>query len=218
MITGDLCHHPIQFAHPDWSSEPDIDKPAAIETRRSFAERYCDDHTIVLGTHFGGPVVWTAARIGQRRLDARTPATTPTSPERPGAGRLADPTTRGTSMHSEDVDDLGLDLASVWRPLTTASGAIFAHWCSTATCSTIAAARGPSLLPGWTRGHVLTHIARHADSVIRALQGGGTRRRRRPLSRTARIAGAGDRRRRGSVRGRARGGRDRNQQKARRHD
>jgi glyoxylase-like metal-dependent hydrolase (beta-lactamase superfamily II) len=55
VITGDLCHHPIQFAHPDWSSEPDVDKPAAIATRRRFAEQYCDDHTLVLGTHFGGP-------------------------------------------------------------------------------------------------------------------------------------------------------------------
>ena len=55
VITGDLCHHPVQFAHPDWSSEPDVDKPAAIDTRRRFAQQYCDDHTLVLGTHFGGP-------------------------------------------------------------------------------------------------------------------------------------------------------------------
>lgn len=55
VITGDLVHHPVQFHHPDWSSEPDVDKPAAIATRRRFAERYCDDHTIILGTHFGGP-------------------------------------------------------------------------------------------------------------------------------------------------------------------
>jgi maleylpyruvate isomerase len=27
----------------------------------------------------------------------------------------------------------------------------------------------PSLLPGWTRGHVLTHIARNADSFVRLL-------------------------------------------------
>ena len=27
----------------------------------------------------------------------------------------------------------------------------------------------PSLLPGWTRGHVLTHIARNADSFVRVL-------------------------------------------------
>jgi maleylpyruvate isomerase len=27
----------------------------------------------------------------------------------------------------------------------------------------------PSLLPGWTRGHLLTHIARNADSHVRVL-------------------------------------------------
>jgi maleylpyruvate isomerase len=30
--------------------------------------------------------------------------------------------------------------------------------------------RQPSLLPGWTRGHVLTHIARNADGATRMLQ------------------------------------------------
>jgi len=33
------------------------------------------------------------------------------------------------------------------------------------------AARGPSLLPGWTVGHVLTHVARNADSVVWRLEG-----------------------------------------------
>jgi maleylpyruvate isomerase len=32
-------------------------------------------------------------------------------------------------------------------------------------------ARRDSLLPGWTVGHVLTHIARQADSVVRRLDG-----------------------------------------------
>ena len=32
-----------------------------------------------------------------------------------------------------------------------------------------AAVREPSLLPGWTRGHVLTHVARNADAVGRLL-------------------------------------------------
>lgn len=31
--------------------------------------------------------------------------------------------------------------------------------------------RAPSLLPGWTRGHVLTHIARNADSISRTVSG-----------------------------------------------
>src|SRR4051812_32675009 len=32
-----------------------------------------------------------------------------------------------------------------------------------------AAIAGPSLLPGWTRGHVLTHLARNADSYVNLL-------------------------------------------------
>ncbi|WP_187438082.1 maleylpyruvate isomerase family mycothiol-dependent enzyme [Actinomadura decatromicini] len=32
-----------------------------------------------------------------------------------------------------------------------------------------AACRAPSLLPGWTRGHVLTHVARNADGGTRLL-------------------------------------------------
>jgi maleylpyruvate isomerase len=31
--------------------------------------------------------------------------------------------------------------------------------------------RAPSLLPGWTRGHVLAHIARNADGISRTLSG-----------------------------------------------
>ncbi|AGL17444.1 maleylpyruvate isomerase family mycothiol-dependent enzyme [Actinoplanes sp. N902-109] len=34
------------------------------------------------------------------------------------------------------------------------------------------ALRAPSLLPGWTRGHVLTHLARNADGGTRLLTGG----------------------------------------------
>lgn len=30
--------------------------------------------------------------------------------------------------------------------------------------------RGPSLLPGWTRGHVATHLARNAESISRVLE------------------------------------------------
>ncbi|MFD0775555.1 maleylpyruvate isomerase family mycothiol-dependent enzyme [Streptomonospora algeriensis] len=29
----------------------------------------------------------------------------------------------------------------------------------------------PSLLPGWTRGHVLAHLARNADALVRVLEG-----------------------------------------------
>ncbi|RBM08154.1 maleylpyruvate isomerase family mycothiol-dependent enzyme [Streptomyces sp. PT12] len=30
---------------------------------------------------------------------------------------------------------------------------------------------GPSLLPGWTRGHVVSHLARNADALVNVLEG-----------------------------------------------
>ena len=41
---------------------------------------------------------------------------------------------------------------------------------ATATALGDAQAREPSLLPGWTRGHVLTHIARNADGMVNLLR------------------------------------------------
>jgi len=32
-------------------------------------------------------------------------------------------------------------------------------------------ARGPSVLPGWSRGHVLTHLARNADGIRNMVEG-----------------------------------------------
>lgn len=40
-------------------------------------------------------------------------------------------------------------------------------------------ARGPSLLPGWSRGHVLTHLARNADAQRRMITGAVTDQRAR---------------------------------------
>jgi maleylpyruvate isomerase len=41
---------------------------------------------------------------------------------------------------------------------------------ATATGLSDAQAREPSLLPGWSRGHVLTHIARNADGMVNLLR------------------------------------------------
>jgi len=41
---------------------------------------------------------------------------------------------------------------------------------ATATALSDAQAHEPSLLPGWSRGHVLTHIARNADGMINLLR------------------------------------------------
>ena len=59
----------------------------------------------------------------------------------------------------------------------------------------------PSLLPGWTRGHVLTHVARNADGAVNLLTWARTgvetpqyasREQRRPTSRRARHAAAAE--------------------------
>jgi maleylpyruvate isomerase len=49
--------------------------------------------------------------------------------------------------------------------LAAATGRLLAS----ATALTDAHLREPSLLPGWTRGHVLTHIARNADGMVNLL-------------------------------------------------
>jgi glyoxylase-like metal-dependent hydrolase (beta-lactamase superfamily II) len=60
VITGDLMHHPIQVAEPDWATPFDSDAEQARKTRRAFCERYADGSVTVLGTHFHAP---TAGRI-----------------------------------------------------------------------------------------------------------------------------------------------------------
>jgi glyoxylase-like metal-dependent hydrolase (beta-lactamase superfamily II) len=55
VITGDLMHHPVQVAEPQWGSHFDSDVQAARKTRRAFCERYADGPVTVLGTHFHHP-------------------------------------------------------------------------------------------------------------------------------------------------------------------
>jgi glyoxylase-like metal-dependent hydrolase (beta-lactamase superfamily II) len=60
VITGDMIHHPCQFAKPEWGSPVDVDFDQGIETRRTFFERNVDQPILVIGTHFATP---TAGRV-----------------------------------------------------------------------------------------------------------------------------------------------------------
>ncbi len=60
VISGDLMHHPVQMALPEWCSNFDTDKTASRATRRAFLARHADGSTLVIGTHFATP---TAGRI-----------------------------------------------------------------------------------------------------------------------------------------------------------
>lgn len=70
VITGDLVHHPCQFARPDWGSSADTDPEQADRTRRAFMSRYADTPTLIIGTHFAGPTAGRLVRDGEAyRLD-----------------------------------------------------------------------------------------------------------------------------------------------------
>jgi len=55
VITGDLMHHPVQCAYPEWDDAFDSDGAMAKKTRRAFCEKYADSGVIVFGTHFASP-------------------------------------------------------------------------------------------------------------------------------------------------------------------
>jgi glyoxylase-like metal-dependent hydrolase (beta-lactamase superfamily II) len=56
LITGDMTHHPVQWAQPDWSLPMvDYDSSLAGRTRRATAARYAGSDTLVIGTHYPAP-------------------------------------------------------------------------------------------------------------------------------------------------------------------
>ncbi|WP_433282813.1 MBL fold metallo-hydrolase [Pseudonocardia xinjiangensis] len=55
VISGDLIHHPVQMAIPNWASRFDYDADATRATRKAFLDRYADGSTLVIGTHFATP-------------------------------------------------------------------------------------------------------------------------------------------------------------------
>ena len=63
------------------------------------------------------------------------------------------------------TDDVNARLAQL-----RASHAALTAWVELASL-TDDAAHAASRLPGWTRGHVLTHLARNADGIVRTLNG-----------------------------------------------
>jgi glyoxylase-like metal-dependent hydrolase (beta-lactamase superfamily II) len=65
VITGDMMHHPLQIAEPEWSSNFDVDAAQGIRTRREFCGRYADRDVLILGTHFAGPALRIVDRKGR---------------------------------------------------------------------------------------------------------------------------------------------------------
>ena len=56
LLTGDLLHHPIQVAHPEWASSHDEDELLAVGSRRILLFRARHRRWRVAVTHFGRPL------------------------------------------------------------------------------------------------------------------------------------------------------------------
>jgi glyoxylase-like metal-dependent hydrolase (beta-lactamase superfamily II) len=64
LCLGDVCHHPLHFAHPDWVSAFDVDGARNVETRRwLFALAYARD-AVVLCPHAPAPGLGRLRRQG----------------------------------------------------------------------------------------------------------------------------------------------------------
>lgn len=70
VVTGDLVHHPVQFAAPEIASAADEDPALATETRKAFVERYADTGTLVIGTHFPAPTAGWLTRKSEDGSEA----------------------------------------------------------------------------------------------------------------------------------------------------
>jgi glyoxylase-like metal-dependent hydrolase (beta-lactamase superfamily II) len=55
FITGDMTHHPVQWAEPGWRMGADTDPATASETRRRLGEELADAPVLVIGTHYAPP-------------------------------------------------------------------------------------------------------------------------------------------------------------------
>jgi len=64
VITGDMMHHPIQFAVPDLHGNFDMDKEQGARTRRAFIERFQDRKALIIGSHFCDPTSGWIERDG----------------------------------------------------------------------------------------------------------------------------------------------------------
>ncbi len=75
IITGDLLHHPVQIALPDWRGNFDHDPETATRTRVKFVTEHADRRTLIIGSHFAGPTAgWIVPEGERRRFVTEPPA------------------------------------------------------------------------------------------------------------------------------------------------
>ena len=63
LITGDMTHHPVQWAEPAWGIAADSDGAEATRTRQRILAEHANTDLLVIGTHYAPP---TAGRLVRR--------------------------------------------------------------------------------------------------------------------------------------------------------
>jgi glyoxylase-like metal-dependent hydrolase (beta-lactamase superfamily II) len=56
FITGDASHHPVQWVGLDWGCKSDLDVEESTRTRQRILDKCLDTDTLIMGTHYAGPV------------------------------------------------------------------------------------------------------------------------------------------------------------------
>ncbi len=62
FITGDMTHHPVQWAEVDWKMLADTDSEQAAASRRRVIEDHAGSDTLVIGTHYAAPTAGYLAK------------------------------------------------------------------------------------------------------------------------------------------------------------
>jgi glyoxylase-like metal-dependent hydrolase (beta-lactamase superfamily II) len=55
LVTGDMTHHPVQWAEPGWRMRADHDAEQAVATRRRLRDEHAERGSLVIGTHYAPP-------------------------------------------------------------------------------------------------------------------------------------------------------------------
>jgi len=73
LVTGDMTHHPVQWAEPDWKMVADTDPEQAVATRRRLRDAHADRPVLVIGTHYAPPCAgYVVTGAGGFRFRAKT--------------------------------------------------------------------------------------------------------------------------------------------------
>ena len=65
VLSGDVCHTPLQCREPGWSAVGCGDPVRSAATRRAFLDAHCETATLVMTAHFPSPSVGRVRRHGE---------------------------------------------------------------------------------------------------------------------------------------------------------